>query len=52
MITSYIGNAENFDILGFMEKYLDFVEEKIAKYNSSECKAKWGNIVEDDSWLV
>ncbi|XP_027351161.1 exocyst complex component EXO70B1-like [Abrus precatorius] len=47
------GNAErNIEIPGFVERYLDLVEEKIVKYDTGEGKAKWVEVVEEDSWLL
>ncbi|TKY63027.1 Exocyst complex component EXO70B1 [Spatholobus suberectus] len=43
---------ENFEIPGFVERYLNVVEEKIVKYEAGEGKAKWGEVAEEDSWLL
>ena len=42
---------KNFEIPGFFERYTDLVEKKIAKYDA-EGKAKWGEVAEEDSWLL
>ncbi|ESW33683.1 hypothetical protein PHAVU_001G090100 [Phaseolus vulgaris] len=47
-----VGNAQNFAIPDFSERYLDLVEEKIMKYDAGEGKPKWGEVSEEDSWLV
>ncbi|KAL5154335.1 Exocyst complex component EXO70B1 [Glycine soja] len=41
----------NFEIPGFFERYSDLVEKKIAKYDAKG-KAKWGEVAEEDSWLL
>ncbi|KAK7311328.1 hypothetical protein RJT34_09392 [Clitoria ternatea] len=46
------GNAEKLEIPRFVERYLHMVEEKIIKYDSGEGKAKWGEVEEEDSWLL
>jgi len=46
------GNAQNFEIPDFTERYLDLVEEKIMKYDAGEGKPKWGEVSEEDSWLL
>ncbi|KAK7395942.1 hypothetical protein VNO78_16569 [Psophocarpus tetragonolobus] len=45
------GGAANFEIPGFVERYLDMVEEKMVKYGGVG-KAKWGQVAEEDSWLI
>ncbi|XP_057437558.1 exocyst complex component EXO70B1-like [Lotus japonicus] len=49
-------NAEegesSFEVPGSVEKFLDLVEEKIAKYDAGAGKAKWGEVAEEDSWLL
>lgn len=46
------GNAHNFEIPDFAERYLDLVEEKIMKYDAGEGKPRWGEVSEEDSWLL
>ncbi|QCD96772.1 exocyst complex component EXO70B1-like [Vigna unguiculata] len=46
------GNANNFEIPDFTERYLDLVEEKIMKYDAGEGKPRWGEVSEEDSWLL
>lgn len=41
----------SFEIPGFVERFLDLVEEKIAKYDS-DGKNKWEVVAEKDSWLM
>ncbi|RDY06051.1 Exocyst complex component EXO70B1, partial [Mucuna pruriens] len=46
------GNSESSGMLVFVERYIDLVEEKIARYDGGGGRAKWGEIEEEDSWLV
>ncbi|XP_047180220.1 exocyst complex component EXO70B1-like [Vigna umbellata] len=46
------GNAHNFEIPEFTERYLDLVEEKIMKYDAGEGKPRWGEVSDEDSWLL
>ncbi|KAL2320339.1 hypothetical protein Fmac_029308 [Flemingia macrophylla] len=45
-------NTENVEIPGYVEKYMDIVEEKILKYDVGEGKPKWGEVAEEDLWLL
>ncbi|CAJ1789018.1 unnamed protein product [Sphenostylis stenocarpa] len=47
-----VRNAKNIEIPDFIETYLDLVEEKIMKYDAGEGKPKWGEVSEEDSWLL
>ncbi|XP_061359776.1 exocyst complex component EXO70C2-like [Gastrolobium bilobum] len=42
----------SFEIPSFVEKFLYLVEEKIVKYDTGEGKPKWGEVAEEDSWLL
>ncbi|KAK7336113.1 hypothetical protein VNO77_16645 [Canavalia gladiata] len=46
------GNAEKIEIPIYVKRYLDLVDEKIAKYDTGEGKTKWGEVAEEDSWLL
>ncbi|KAI4348348.1 hypothetical protein L6164_009083 [Bauhinia variegata] len=47
-------NAEegSSEIPGFVDKFLDLVEKKIARYDSAEGKAKWGEDPKEDSSML
>lgn len=46
-------NKGNSDwIPGSVEKYLDLVEEKLEKYDTGQGKPKWGEVVEENLWLI
>lgn len=47
-----ITEATSFEIPIFVERFLDLMEEKIAKYDAGEGKAKWGEAPEEDSLFL
>jgi len=42
----------SFEIPGYVEKFLDQVEENLAKNETGERKGKWEEIMEKDKWLL